>query len=58
MSSSWPSFAEMASSAAAVAAKDKDKDYSYVSDPESVSDVMMDYTWNEDDVDLDFITGE
>ena len=48
----------MASSAAAVAAKDKDKDYSYVSDPESVSDVMMDYTWNEDDVDLDFITGE
>ena len=59
-SSSWPSFAEMASSVmpngvdgggVGVGGEAEDAE-SYVGDED-----IMDYQWNEDNIDIDFITG-
>ena len=59
-SSSWPSFAEMASSVmpdgvgggGGGVLREAEAAESYVGDED-----IMDYQWNEDNIDIDFITG-
>ena len=58
-SSSWPSFAEMASSVMPGGVggggdrREAEEAESYVGGEEDI----MDYQWNEDNIDIDFITG-
>ena len=57
-SSSWPSFAEMTSSVmpdgvgGGGVLREAEAAESYVGDED-----IMDYQWNEDNIDIDFITG-
>ena len=58
-SSSWPSFAEMASSVMPGGVGDGGGDLREAEEAESYvgEEDIMDYQWNEDNIDIDFITG-
>ena len=58
-SSSWPSFAEMASSVMPGGVGDGGGDLRETEEAESYvgEEDIMDYQWNEDNIDIDFITG-
>lgn len=58
-SSSWPSFAEMASSVMPNGVDGGGFGVGEAGDAESYvgDEDIMDYQWNEDNIDIDFITG-
>ena len=58
-SSSWPSFAEMASSVMPGGVGGGGGDLREAEEAESYvgEEDIMDYQWNEDNIDIDFITG-